>query len=113
MSKYNQFPIDWREISSEEFTGNLFHYCTEKGEHRQMRNRAGEKLDLYEPYVSAILFAIEETKKKFPEDGLGIAIFEAPDGTGKWISKFAKFGREEDWRKFEGDFAAQFRGDNS
>lgn len=111
MSKYNEFPIEWREISNEEFTRIFFHYCKDPLEFRQMN-----RLSNGEPatrMVTANLFAVESTRKQFPEDGLGVAIFETPEEIGKWISKFAKFGREEDWRKFESDFAAQFRGDNS
>ena len=111
MSKYNEFPESWKEISNEEFTRAFFQYCLDALEHRQMmRLPNGEPASRM---INANLFSIKKKKKRFPEDGLGVAIFDAPDGTGKWISKYAKFGREEDWSKWQGDFAAQFRGDNS
>lgn len=77
-------------------------YCKEPIDHRQMmRLPNGEPASRM---ITANLFAI----LGFGFTDLGIAIFR--DG---YQSKFAKFGKEEDWKQFESEFAAQFKGDNS
>lgn len=102
MSKYNEFPVDWREISNEEFTRLFFGHVKEPIEFRQMnRLLNGEPASRM---ITANLFPI----LGFGFKDLGIAIYEDSNQ-----SKFAKFGSETDWRSFEGKFAAQFRGDNS
>jgi len=106
MSKYNLIPINWKEISNEEFTRVFFMYCFDPLEHRQMlRYPDGTNIG---KLINANIFSISGTKDKFPEDGLGVALFR-----DEYSCKFAKFGNDADWMKFEGDFAKQFRGDNS
>ena len=106
MNKYNLLPIAWREISNQEFTAAFMHYCLDPLEHRQMLYyQDGSKIG---QLINANLFSIAGTKRQFPEDGLGVAIFR--DG---YECKFAKFGNDADWLKFESEFAAQFRGDNT
>lgn len=106
MNKFNIFPDNWKEISNEEFTRIFFMYLKDQIEFRQMmRFSNGEPASRR---IYGNMFSISGTKTQFPEDGLGVALFR--DG---YSCKFAKFGNDLDWSKFESDFAAQFRGDNS
>lgn len=106
MNKFNLLPINWNEITNEEFTKIFFLYVKDPIEFRQIfYDQEGNRLNLY---IRACLFSVAGTKRTFGEDGLGTVIFRDGDSC-----KFAKFGKDEDWSKFESDFAAQFRGDNS
>ena len=106
MNKFNQLPINWNEISKEEFTRIFFCYVKDPIEFRQMfYDQEGNRLN---QCITANLFSIAGTKRTFGDDGLGTVIFRDGDSC-----RFAKFGNDSDWSKFESDFAAQFRGDNS
>ena len=110
MSIYNQFPIEYREISENEFTRIYFHYCFDPVENRQMLLFSdGTRSNRMIP---ARLFSISGTKRKFLDDGLGVILYNDYN-SGTWRLGFAKFGKQEDWIQFESDFSAQFRGDNS
>lgn len=106
MSKYNDFPPHWREISNEDFARIFFCYQTPKPESRQMfHDDENGFRNLKRGYVTASLFQISDP---FYKSEIGIAMFRTNDGV-----RFAKYGSEEDWDKFESAFAYQFRGDNS
>lgn len=106
MNKFNLLPINWKEISNEEFTRIFFCYVSDPIEFRQMfYNQEGKRL---KQYITANLFSVAGTKRTFGEDGLGVALVQ-----DKYSCKFAKFGNDSDWSRFEAEFAAQFRGDNS
>ena len=105
MNKFNTYPDAWREIPNKEFTHAFFCYQKEEPEFRQMiYDRNGFKFGLNSGY----LFTLKGTRNQYGEDGLGLAMFEVDQET-----KFAKFGSEENWQKFQSYIASQFRGDNS
>jgi hypothetical protein len=105
MNKFNTYPEAWREISNKEFTHAFFSYQKEPLEYRQMYI---DKDDIKIGMCHANLFVIKGTRNQYGEDGLGLAMFEVEQET-----KFAKFGSEENWQKFQSYIASQFSGDNS
>ena len=111
MSKFNDFPPHWREISNEEFARILFLYQTPETEYRQMRFRDVDgNLDYTRGYVTAKLFPI---KDGFHNAELGIGLFQIYINSAIQQIGFAKYGSDEEWRRFESSFANQFRGDYS
>lgn len=102
MSKFNQFPNNFKDISNAEFTRIFYHYQKEEPEYRQMIDRENRKI------IAAWLFTIRGTRNEYPEDGLGVALYRGGDET-----KFAIYGSEDDWKQFTQKFASQFAGDNS
>ncbi len=110
MSKFNQFPENWVEITNEHFARLFFHYQVPKPEYRQMlyKDESGQRI-YQKPSTSAQLFHISN----FDNSEIGIAMFQIYINPSNQRVGFARFGLEEDWMKFEGKFAAQFRGDNS
>lgn len=108
---YNETPEGLVEISIEEWQRGMFHYNIERSSSKQVC-RNGDRFDLR-------LFDVPN----FDNKKLGYAVMEDwyDPTTGKLrperIVRFCKYGKEEDWKSFEGrfaaQFAAQFAGDNS
>jgi len=108
MTDYNTAPVGLKEISPEEFSRGIFHYCKDAWESKQVRGENVFDLQM-------IPLPYDEAKKK----DLGYAIMrdwydrEKKRNRPKAIIRFCRYGLDEDWIKFENAFAAQFAGDNS
>jgi hypothetical protein len=108
MTDYNTAPVGLKEISLEEFSKSIFHYCKDAWESKQVRGESFFDLQM-------IPLVYDDAKKM----DLGFAIMrdwydpETKRNRPKSIIRFCRYGLDDDWNKFEGRFAAQFAGDNS
>jgi hypothetical protein len=109
---YNNAPEGLKEISLKEWTFGMFCYCTEKADGRQVRqSESREEEDTFD----LCMFSVPN----FDNKPLGYAImrdwFDKETGRNRReaVTRFCRYGTDEDWKSFEGRFAAQFSGDNS
>lgn len=103
---YNSAPEGLKEITSEEWFKGIFHYCIKQPDSRQVRDNDNNQ------YFDLRLFPVPN----FTNKTLGYAIKNDWFNNGKYGTAkvtFCRYGTDEDWRIFEGRFAAQFAGDNS
>ena len=105
---YNTAPVGLKEITLEEFTRGIFHYCKDAWESKQVRGEIFFDLQM-------IPLVYDKAKEK----DLGFAIMrdwydpETKRNRETTLIRFCRYGLDEDWNKFERQFAAQFAGDNS
>lgn len=104
MSKYNEQPKGWKEISDADFVRLFFMYIFKDSETRQMRRDADGKPIPYEGTTR--LWEV----KYGGWEGLGVGI--RYDYATKRI-KYFRYGEDELWRQRNNEFAAQFANDNS
>lgn len=103
---YNTAPEGLKEIPLEEWTTDFFCYCLPAPESRQV---------LGEQIFNLRMFDIQNFDKK----KIGLAIMddwydsETHGCRKKRITRFCRYGLDEDWTIFRNKFAAQFSGDNS
>ena len=103
---YNSVPEGLKEITLEEWTDGMFMYCKEKDESRQARDPF---------YCDLIMFDVPN----FDNKKLGFAIMRdwfdniKQKNKPEQITRFCRYGLDEDWKRFEIKFAAQFANDNS
>lgn len=109
MSEYNRSPEGLKEITLEEWTRGMFHYCIKPVESRQVRDVEKRR------YFNLRMFDVPN----FDDKKMGYAImddwFDSELGKNrpKRITRFCRYGNDADWVSFENRFAAQFVGDNS
>lgn len=106
-NNYNSAPEGLKEISLREWTDGMFEYCLDPVESRQVKGEEGT-YDLR-------LFPVPN----FDNKKLGYAIMRDWFDNQKEkvrdmdITRFCRYGTDEDWKNFKSKFAAQFAGDNS
>ena len=101
---YNHRPEGWKEIPVKEFMDHYyFHYCLKDSESRLIKYDESTTMS---GLFSARLYDLE-----YPGcEDMGCAI------VNDWKEgkmKFFRYGDDKRWTKFQGEFAAQFAGDNS
>ncbi len=111
-SHYNNAPEGLKEIPLEQWTLGMFHYCIEEPDSRQVRRSEGrEEEDTFDLRMFPV--------PNFDDKPLGYAImrdwFDKETGRNRKVAvtRFCRYGRDDDWKSFESRFAAQFAGDNS
>lgn len=106
MSDFNNAPIHFEEITEQSFGHLFFHYCFKPPVYKQIYNDAeGNKLP--SALHGTKFFEIEYESWK----GMGVAMnFDYPNNKMRY---FRYGATPEMWNKKAGEFASQFRGDNS
>ena len=106
---YNSAPEELKIIPVSEWRDGMFHYCTGPKESRQVRN------DPDRFCFNLIMFDVPN----FDNKKLGYAVMmdwwdnHRKRNRKRTVTRFCRYGKEEDWRVFREKFAAQFARDNS
>jgi hypothetical protein len=106
MNDYNKTPEGLKEVPLDEWTQGMLHYCIKISETRQVCDGKNFNLRMFDV-------------PNFDDKKLGYAIMDdwfdndTQKNRPKRITRFCRYGLDEDWKIFHGKFAAQFAGDNS
>jgi hypothetical protein len=111
---YNSAPKDLKVISKDEWRDIMFEFQTGPKESRQVRD-GGPTYEDGGTFFDLIMFDIPNPWVK----KIGVAVMY--DWYNAWqkrnrpkaITRFCRYGSEEDWRMFRNKFNAQFARDNS
>ena len=103
---YNSAPEGLKEITLDDWQRGMFHYNLYQSDSKQVRGDQTFDLRLFDV-------------PNFDQKKLGFAVmhdwFNKEKGKNRpqAITRFCRYGKDEDWKSFENRFAAQFAGDNS
>ena len=106
---FNTSPEGLKIISKDEWSSGMFEYCTGPKELRQVRH------DEERGFFDLIMFDVPN----FDNKKLGYAVMhiwwdnKRNRNLKKTMTKFCRYGTDEDWQIFKHKFAAQFANDNS
>lgn len=106
MSDFNNTPPHFEEITEQSFGHLFFHYCFKPPIYKQLRNDSDGN-NLKNIIGGTHLFEIEYDTWK----GMGVAM--SFDYQNSKMRYFRYGATPEMWNKKAGEFASQFRGDNS